>query len=129
MERVASYSAEDWQRLGDLVRRRRAVLDMTQDDLADSAGVAPGTIRNIEQGKQTRELTLPKICRALGWLPESYTLILIGGEPMEEERPEPPPTTLVFPPRPDGISDDDWAELQSDVTRDYERALRLYRRR
>jgi transcriptional regulator with XRE-family HTH domain len=38
--------------LGNLIRRRRRALDLTQDDLAARVGISRGALANIETGRQ-----------------------------------------------------------------------------
>lgn len=40
------------QELGDLVRTRRRILGMTQEQLAEAVGLARGSIANLERGTQ-----------------------------------------------------------------------------
>lgn len=115
---VAAYSDESWARLGDAIRRRRVALRLTQEDLADKAGVSVNTIRNLEQGRRARELTLPRITDALGWVGGSYFLILDGGDPLVEETPEEENDDALRLERPEGISDAEWNRVKAKVLRD-----------
>lgn len=118
---MATFSTEDWGRLAEKIRRRRTALRMKQSDLAEAAGVSVNTVVNIERGNRARELTLPAICRALGWTDESAILILDGREPELAELPAepPPPIEAVFYERPPGLSDEIWAELKARLDADY----------
>ncbi|KIO43668.1 MULTISPECIES: helix-turn-helix domain-containing protein [Sanguibacteroides] len=50
-----------------ILRNRRTLLKVTQQDLADITGISPRTIVNIEQGKGNPSFaTLQKIAAALG---------------------------------------------------------------
>ena len=50
-----------------ILRHRRTLLKVTQQDLADITGISPRTIVNIEQGKGNPSFaTLQKIAAALG---------------------------------------------------------------
>ena len=52
---------------GDLFKRRRKELGITQTQFAEQAGIATPTISMVENGKDTtREKTLKKICKELG---------------------------------------------------------------
>lgn len=55
--------------LASVVARRRAELQLTQQQAADRAGVAVTTWRMIEGGRQTsfRTLTMAAVARALEW--------------------------------------------------------------
>lgn len=123
---VASYSDEAWRGLGDAIKRRRVALGMTQEDLAETAIVAVGTIRNLEKGRRVRHLTLPKITRALGWAEDSYVLVLEGGVPIIEEPGETDDALRVE--RPAGLTDDEWARISDDLIADLQHYLRTRRR-
>lgn len=73
----------DWDRLGRLLKARRAVLDMTQQQLADRAGVSIMTIRNLENGREFKRppQSIKPVERELGWKAGSALAILQGGEP------------------------------------------------
>lgn len=124
---VASYSDEAWRGLGDAIRRRRVALGMTQDELAEAAVVAVGTIRNLEKGRKVRHLTLPKITRALGWVNDSYILVLEGGPPILEE-PEAEQDDALRLERPQNISDEEWEQISADLVADFQHYLRTRRR-
>lgn len=70
-----------WKRLGDLVRRRRQQLGMSQGQKPPSAA----TWRKVENAidHPYAERTVLAICDALHWEPESFDQILAGGEPTE----------------------------------------------
>lgn len=75
----------DWVALGVALRERRAVLRLTQEELAGLAGVHAGTVKNYEAGKRRYD-KIPKgalqIEKALGWAPGSVLATLSGGEPV-----------------------------------------------
>ncbi|MDJ1471853.1 helix-turn-helix domain-containing protein [Cytophagaceae bacterium DM2B3-1] len=53
--------------IGEIIRERRKSRKVTQDDLAEIAGISIRTLRDIENGMGNPELeTLVKICHALG---------------------------------------------------------------
>jgi transcriptional regulator with XRE-family HTH domain len=113
---MASFSAQAWGRLGDQVRRRRTALRMKQSELAAAAEVSVNTIVNIEKGSRARQLTLPAICRALGWSDDSAIRILDGEAPEIVEEPEPPKVVdAVFYERPPGLTDADWDDLKTQM--------------
>ena len=55
------------------LRGLRAARFLTQEALADKAGVARFTIRRIEQGAPARYSTVQKLAAALGVEPEALT--------------------------------------------------------
>lgn len=57
--------------VGSQVRRARKSRDWTQNDLADAAGVAPGTVTSIEVGRNVRPGNLRAVLDALGIAPTS----------------------------------------------------------
>ena len=57
--------------IGSQVRRARKGQGWTQDQLADDAGVAPGTVVRIEGGKKVRPGSLRSVLDALGIPPIS----------------------------------------------------------
>ena len=57
----------DKQQLGDLIKKRRALLNITQRDLADISGVTLRKLVDIENGKANPTVdTLTKIFEAIG---------------------------------------------------------------
>ncbi|MEM8966594.1 MAG: helix-turn-helix transcriptional regulator [Bacteroidota bacterium] len=53
--------------LGNTVRERRKFLKITQEDLADIAGISERTLRDVEKGLANPELeSLVKLCEVLG---------------------------------------------------------------
>lgn len=127
---VSKHSAEAWSRLGEAIQSRRVELGLRQEDLADTAGVSPNTIGNLESGKRGRLLTLPKIARALGWTPESCRLILDGEAPIVEDVEDEPANGDTFRlERPAGMTTEAWELLKQDLVADVERYLRWSRGR
>lgn len=120
---VAPRTGDDWVRLGDAVRDRRVELGMTQEDLADAAGIATGTVRNLENGNRVRDLTLPKINRALGWTEGSYKLVF-DGQPPRIAEPEAEPDDALHLPRPADVSPEAWAQIVSKLMDDLAYYLR-----
>lgn len=115
MDRMAKFTGEDWSRLGDFVRRRRTALGWTQDELAERAEVSINTVGNVERGQRSRELNLSKIARALGWVSDSFWLILEGGHPMiADDTAAPVEEEAIQIQRPPSISNEEWARLRSD---------------
>lgn len=52
---------------GDILQARRKARKISQEQLADIAGISPRTLRDIEKGIANPELeTLMKICHVLG---------------------------------------------------------------
>ena len=78
-------TSPDWQRLGTAIKQARGQL--TQQELAERAGVTDTTIRVLETARRTnfRSATLRAVSAAVGWTPDSAQRILDGGEPLEEE--------------------------------------------
>lgn len=54
-----------------LLKERRKLAHLTVKELAERAGVSPGTVRRIERGghKQLRLVTIQRISNALGLRP------------------------------------------------------------
>jgi transcriptional regulator with XRE-family HTH domain len=74
----------DWDRLARAIRERRQVLGLTQQQLADAAGVTRTTIKNLEGARQPTKrppASLPSVEQALGWSLGSARAVLAGGEP------------------------------------------------
>lgn len=88
---MVKYSADAWRRFGDAVRRERAVLRMTQPQLALSMGLSVDTVAAIEGAKRpiSRE-TRVRVEEFFKWTPGASDLILKGDTFV---RRAPPPTT------------------------------------
>lgn len=56
------------EELGKRLRRTRLRQNVSQRQLAEQAGVAVATIRNLEDGKRTQLVTLIRVLRILGLL-------------------------------------------------------------
>jgi len=84
----------DWDRLAGAIRERRQALGMTQQQLADAAGVTRTTIKNLEGARQpTKRLpsSTAAVEQALGWAPGSIRIVLDGGNPIGTTQPAEPP--------------------------------------
>lgn len=70
----------DWMRLAKAVRQAREAAGMTQVDLADKAGIAEGSVQNLEAGRTRNRIpqSLAKVEAALGWAAGSGVAILDG---------------------------------------------------
>jgi transcriptional regulator with XRE-family HTH domain len=71
---------QDWMRLADAIRQARQAAGMTQVDLADKAGIAEGSVQNLESGRTRNRIpqSLAKVEAALGWAVGSGVSILRG---------------------------------------------------
>lgn len=82
--RAARFTSVDWERLGRAVKRERALLGMTQAELAESAGVSKDVIERLERiphsGSAILMTNLYKIENALGWDAGEAERILINAE-------------------------------------------------
>ena len=80
-----SAQAPQWTHLGDTIRRHRETAGLTQQALADAAGVSLRTVGSYERGDTTPDSGIPagfrKVARVLGWAPNSIEDILAGGSP------------------------------------------------
>lgn len=75
----------DWDRLAGAIRERRLALGMTQQQLADAAGVTRSTIKNLEGARQPTKRppsSIAAVEQALGWAPGSVRTVLDGGAPV-----------------------------------------------
>ena len=70
---MAGMDDEQAAKIGAQVRRARRAADMTQDDLAEAAGVAPGTVNRIENGRSVRPGNLRAVLDALAIPPVAET--------------------------------------------------------
>jgi transcriptional regulator with XRE-family HTH domain len=75
--------------VGDAIVRRRLQLDMSQEELAERAGVARDTVQALELGKRTnfRSKTKRKLDKALQWVPGEGIEALEAGREAREEQP------------------------------------------
>lgn len=82
--RIASLLADAAvvEELGRRLRQMRLDQNLTQQGLADEAGVSVATVRNLENGKRTQLITLIRVLRTLGLLSDLDRLV-------PEQRPSP----------------------------------------
>lgn len=81
--------AENWTRLGELVRLRREELGLTQSQVQGRGGPSPALIRTLETGR-ARSISRSKrrdLERALDWRLGSIDDILAGGPPAPASEP------------------------------------------
>lgn len=81
--------------VGQRLRRERLNRNLTQSELAEAAGVALGSVKNLEAGSNSSLVTLVKLMRALGVVsrldsvvpePELSPLQLVALRGMERQR-------------------------------------------
>lgn len=72
-----------WGKLASAVRAAREARGLSQEALADLAGVSEGSVQNLESGQSRTRMppTIAKIEPHLGWAEGSARAILDGGEP------------------------------------------------
>ena len=56
------------EELGHRLARRRIVLELTQEDLANEAGISKRTLERLEAGQSSQFLTVVRVLRALNML-------------------------------------------------------------
>jgi transcriptional regulator with XRE-family HTH domain len=87
--------SDDVQRAGRAVAARRGELGLTQQELADDAGVDIKTVYNLESGQRWPiSKNRAAIAVALRWEPDALTVIAGGSEP------ETRPSAVPAPPPP-----------------------------
>ena len=69
----------DYMEIGKRIAMRRRVLEITQADLAERAGMSTTYAGNVERGAKCSIDTLMKLCLALGVTPD-YLLVGINKE-------------------------------------------------
>ncbi|WP_425803118.1 helix-turn-helix domain-containing protein [Desulfitobacterium sp. Sab5] len=68
----------DYKELGERIAKRRKVLNLTQDDVAEATGLSNNHISNIENNHSIPSIeTLIKICEALDITPDYFLLGII----------------------------------------------------
>jgi transcriptional regulator with XRE-family HTH domain len=69
----------DYAQLGERIAKRRKVLNMTQDDVAELTGLSNNFISNIENAHSIPSIeTLLKICDVLNATPDYFLLGVFG---------------------------------------------------
>lgn len=59
--------------IGDGLKRRRLLLNMTQAVAAERSGISVSTLKNLEKGRDSSVWALASLCRTYGhwrWIPE-----------------------------------------------------------
>jgi len=75
----------DYKALGERIAKRRKVLNLTQDDVAEATGLSNNYISNIENNHSIPSIdTLVKICEAIDTTP-NYLLLGITSHADTEE--------------------------------------------
>ncbi|MEU4410662.1 hypothetical protein AB0F88_39680 [Streptosporangium sp. NPDC023963] len=119
---------DDWIRVGDAVRRRRADKDWTQMYVATQGPLSIDRVQAIEGARSTRysPRTIANLERALEWEPGSVRAILQGREPTPLGEPavsQPPVAAEAKAPAADE-GDEDEIDLDTFVPQtDSERML------
>lgn len=68
----------DYKQLGERVAKRRKVMNLTQDDVAEATGLSNNHISNIENNHSIPSIeTLVKICNALDITPDYFLLGIV----------------------------------------------------
>lgn len=68
----------NYKELGERIAKRRKVLNMTQDDVAEATGLSNNHISNIENNHSIPSIdTLIKICEALDMTPDYFLLGIV----------------------------------------------------
>lgn len=98
-----------WARLGRALRTAREQRRLSQEELADLAGVSVGSVQSLEAGtvpKARMPITLPPVAQALGWPAGAPEAVLGGEDPPAadgEWRDVPVPQQLLDEERVAGI--------------------------
>ena len=73
----------EWAKLAAAARAAREARGLSQEKLADLAGVSEGSVQNLESGKPRSRMpqTVAKIEPHLGWAEGSARTVLAGGQP------------------------------------------------
>jgi transcriptional regulator with XRE-family HTH domain len=83
---------KDWDAVAAAIQQRLAELDMTQAELANRAGVALMTVRELQHNLKPRRRnprTLAAVSEALGWPAEHLSAVLAGHEPGDPDAEDP----------------------------------------
>lgn len=72
---VISSNEQVQVELGKRIRRARIDMPLTQEELADKAGVSVGTVNGVERGRDLRLSSLLNILRALNMLQNVEALV------------------------------------------------------
>lgn len=68
----------NYKELGERIAKRRKVLNLTQDDVAEATGLSNNHISNIENNHSIPSIeTLLKICKALDITPDYFLLGIV----------------------------------------------------
>jgi len=68
----------DYKELGERISKRRKVLNLTQDDVAEATGLSNNHISNIENNHSIPSIeTLIKICETLDITPDYFLLGIV----------------------------------------------------
>jgi DNA-binding XRE family transcriptional regulator len=87
---------DDWERLGEFVRRGRVELGYrTQEQFAEAAKISTRTLRELEAGRVVAKRTLALVEAALNWGPGSAQSVLRQGRPIVEPEQAAPASTRV----------------------------------
>jgi transcriptional regulator with XRE-family HTH domain len=104
--RASHQTTEEWlMQIGTALRQRRTSLNLTQQDLADQAGVAVSALKHLEAGKGAQLTSLIKVVRMLGaedWLAALSPAPEPAVSPMQllrEQRRQETPRRRVRPAR------------------------------
>lgn len=63
----SEHTAEQWEKLGRLVRRAREARAWTAEQFAQRAGIGPRTLLTLERGGAVRTKTLTRVDIGMGW--------------------------------------------------------------
>lgn len=124
----------DWQRLAQLVVRRRGALGLTQVEVAQRGPLSLDRVQAIEGMRSTRYRagTIAALERALEWRHGSVEAILAGGDPTPIEgaageqaaRQEPPPDDVRYDlSRLSATDEEAWLLEMREVSRRYLEAI------
>ncbi|GAA3705085.1 hypothetical protein GCM10023081_46570 [Arthrobacter ginkgonis] len=94
------------RRIGELVTESTAELGLSRNQLADKAGVAVGTLYNLESARTwPQPARLRRITDALGWKPRAVDRLLTSGK-------EPAEVTL------EDLRESSWSDTESKAAHD-----------